>query len=407
MTTYVGPGVVNPYRSGVTGGSIPGDAATGHLKRLVADYIDELEPWDTPLYTEILRSARKRTVNQLKVETGIKRTRPMFVALTGAYTATDALITVGASNAALLQRGMVFRIENERFWATADPNISAGTIAVAFAQAGTSNANHDSGTRVEIIGTATTLDGPTYYNSPTIYGDFAYNHPQRFQGQITVDEMAAVTPDWEYDGANKLLEMISNEAKYQKIMLNKAIIHGLRQEGTLASGATRPSLMGGIPQYLTTNVRTITGNAPLSIYDIETVTGTVWSTYRRMARKLVMSYNTKISMNRLVNPYRQGTLTDNRVKLTLDEIEVETGNFTMMVDPYMPDGEIWGLDFDGFEWLTYQDHDWQVRDTKDPTTMADARAVVGAFSMLMPKEPLMFRITGFSTNPLDYPLGTF
>ena len=166
MTTYVGPGVVNPYRSGVSGGSIPGDAATGHLKRLVADYIDELEPWDAPVYTEILKSAKKRTVNQLKIETGIKRTRPMFVALTGAYTAADALITVGSTNAALLQRGMVFRIENERFWATADPNITAGTIAVAFAQAGTSNVNHTSATRVEIIGTATTTPSGIRARSP-------------------------------------------------------------------------------------------------------------------------------------------------------------------------------------------------------------------------------------------------
>lgn len=407
MTQYVGPGVINPYRSGVTGGSISGDAATGHLKRLVADYIDELEPWDTPLLTAIMGAARKRTVNQLKIETGIKRTRPMFFLLNGAYSTTQTSLDVGTTNAALLQKGMVFRIENERFWATADPNLTAGTIAVAFAQGGSTNANHAISTRVEIIGTATTLDGPTYANSPTIYGDFAYNHPQRFQGQIVLDEMAVVTPDWEYDGENKLLEMISNEAKYQKIMLNKAIIHGLRQEGTLAAGATRPSLMGGIPQYLTTNVRTITANAPLSIYDVETISGQVWASYRKMARKLVMSFNTKICWNRLINPYRQGTLTDSRVKLTLDSVEIETGEFDTMVDPYMPDGEIWGLDFSGFEWLTYKNHDWQVRDTKDIQTMSDARAVVGVFSMLMPKEPLMFRITGFSTNPLDYPLGTF
>lgn len=404
MVQYIAPGVINPYRSGVSGGSIPGDAATGHLKRLIADYVDELEPWDTPLYTAIVSGARKRTINQLKVETGIKRTRPMFVALTGAYSTTDALITVGSTNAALLQRGMVFRIENERFWATADPNVTAGTIAVAYAQAGTSNAAHASGTRVEIIGTATTLDGPSYYNSPTIYGDFAYNHPQRFQGQITIDEMAKETPDWEYEG-DKLLEMISNEAKYQKIMCHKAIIHGLRQEGTLASGATRPSLMGGIPQFLTTNVRTITGNAPLSVYDVETISSAVWASYRRMARKMVMSLNTKLAWNRLINPYRQGTLTDTKLRLKLDSVELETGEFDTMVDPYMPDGEIWGLDFSGFEWCTYKNHDWQTRDTKNPTTMADARAVVGSFSMLMPKEPLMWRITGFSTNLLDYPVG--
>lgn len=407
MPTYRGPQTVNPYPGGVTGGFIPGDAATGHVIRSIAEYADELEPWDTPTYSEILKSAKKRTINQPKAETGIKRTRPMFVTLTASYSTTNTTLTVGTTDIALLQKGMVFRIDNERFWATADPNLGAGTIAVAYAQGGTTNANHASGSRVEIIGTATTLNGPKYTNAPMIYGDFSYNHPQRFQGQLTFDEMAIVTPDWEYDSANKLTEAIANEVKYQKIMVNKAIIHGLRQAGSLSSGAETPSLMGGIPQFLTTNVRTVTGSAPLSIYDIEEITNQVWSSYRQMARKMVMSQRTKQCLNRLINPYRQGTLVDARVKLVLDSIEIETGVYEAMIDPYMPDGEIWGLDFTGFEWLTYKDHDWQVRETKDASSMSDARAVVGAFSMLMPKEPLMWRLTGFSTNPLDYPVGTF
>ena len=408
MPTVKAPQTVNPYGTGVTGGFIPGDAATGHLIRSVVEYAEELEPWDTPIYSEILKSAKKRTINQIKVETGIKRTRPMFVTLAGgAYSTSDAVLDVGTTNVTLLQKGMVFRVEDEIFWATGAPNTTTGKIAVAYAQAGTSNANHAQHSRVEIIGTATTLDGPAYTDAPMIYGDFAYNHPQRFQGQLTFDEMAIVTPDWEYDGANKLLEAIGNEVKYQKIMVEKAIIHGLRQEGSLAAAAERPSLMGGIPQFLTTNVRTVTGAAPLSIYDIEEITSQVWASYRQMARKMVMSQRTKQCLNRLINPYRQGTLVDSRVKLVLDSIEIETGVYEAMVDPYMPDGEIWGLDFTGFDWLVYKDHDWQVRDTKDEGKMSDSRAVVGAFSMLMPKEPLMWRITGFSTNPLDYPVGTF
>lgn len=406
MTTYVAPGVVNPYRSGVSGGAIPGDAATGHLIRLVDEYVDYLEPWDTPLDTKIF-GQKKKSVNQLKIENGIKRQRPLKTILNNAYTSGGATVDLGTTNVALVGRGFVLKIDDEIFWTTGEPDTSAGTIAVAGAQAGTSAANHDDESVVEIIGTATTLNSPNYYNSPVMYGDFVYNHPQRFQGQITQDDMAIVTPDWEYDGNDKLLEMIGLEAKYQKILRHKALIHGLRQEGTLASGAARPSLMGGILEFLTTNVNTITNTAPLSVFDIEEVSSDVWQTYRKMARTMVGSMTTKRALNRLLNPYREGTLTDDTLNLKLDVIKLETGDFTFMVDPYMPDGELWGLDFSGFTPLVYKDHDWQVRDTKDPTTMGDSRAVVGAFSMLMPEEPLMWRITGFSTNLNAYPTGQF
>jgi len=406
MTTYVSPGVGTPYRSAVNGGTIPGDASTGHLIRLVDEYVDYLEPWDTPLDTKVF-GGKKKTVDQLKIENGIKRQRPLFTTLNSSYSTSDTVVNLGTTNVALVGRGFVLKIDNEIFWTTGEPNVSTGEIAVAFGQAGTNNANHSAAAKVEIIGTATTLNAPNYFNSPVIYGDFVYNHPQRFQGQITMDDMAKVTPDREYDGSDRLLEQISLEAKYQKILRNKALIHGLRQEGTLASGAARPSLMGGIPTFLTTNVRTIANNAPLSVYDVEEISANVWQTYRKMARTMVGSMNTKRAVNRLLNPYRQGTLSDKKASLVFDSVEIETGTFDFMVDPYMPDGELWGLDFGGFTPLVYKGHDWQIRDTKDPTTMGDSRAIVGAFSLLMPEEPLMWRITGFSTDLNAYPSGTF
>jgi len=404
MTTYVAPGTKNPYRGGVTGGSIPGDAATGHLKRLVDEYVEAYDPWVTPTYSKILSDGKKGVINQLKVEDGIKRQRLLTVPLTSNYTVASTTLTVGTTNIALLQKNMVFQIGAEIFWATADPDTAAGTIAVAFAQAGTSNAAHASGDNVVVIGLATTFDGPTYPNAPSIYGDFVYNHPQRFASQHTFDDLAIVTPDWERDGNNKLAEMMEEETKYVKMIVNRAVIYGKRQEGTLATGATRPSLMGGIGQMLTTNVGTISPNGSnLSVYHIEDITASVWSKYRQMATTMVMSLNTKRIWNRLINPYRQGTLTDSTLKLKLDSVELETGTFTSLIEPDMPDGEIWGLDFSGFKWFTYQGQDWDVRDTSDPTRMAKSKGLNGTFSMLMPGEPLMWRISGFNQTLSAYP----
>lgn len=407
MPTYVSPGTGNPYNTSVTGGYIPGDAATGHTIRYIADVVDVIEPWATPLLTKVQGSAKKSVLNQVKAETLTRRQRPHTCTLTSGYTSGGTTLTVGTTNSALLSKGMVLKIDSEIFWTTADPNTGAGTIACVGAQGGTSAANHSSGATVRVIGKATTLNGPSYTNAPVIYGDWLYNYAQRFEHQLIFDDLAKITPDWELDG-DKLAERVSEEGKNLKILLDETLHHGLRQVGTLTSGSERPSLMGGIPQFLTTNVTTISPTRALSIFDIESASAGVWATYRRMATTLVMSMSSKRAFNRLINPYRQATFMDDTLKAKLDNVSLETGDFTVMVDPFMPDGEIWGLDFSpgSFHWLTYKDHDWQVRDTTMPNVMSQSKAVVGAFSFLMPKEPLMFRITGFSTTLTDYPVGT-
>lgn len=404
MTQYIAPGIKNPYRGGVSNGSIPGDAATGHVKRLVDEYVEAFDPWVTPTYSKILSDGEKGVMNQMKVEDGIKRQRLLTVPLTSNYSTTGTTLTVGTTNIALLQKNMVFQIEDEVFWATADPDTAAGTIAVAFAQAGTTNANHASGKDVMVIGLATTFDGPTYPNAPSIYGDFVYNHPQRFASQHPLDELAIVTPDWERDGANKLAELMEEETKYVKLIVNRTCLRGKRQEGTLATGATRPALMGGIGSFLTTNVGTVSpSGSNLSPYHIEDITSTVWNKYRQMATTMVMNLNTKRIWNRLINPYRQGTLEDTSLTLKFDTVELETGTFTAFIEPDMPDGEIWGIDFSGIKWFTYQGQDWDIRDTTDPTRMAMSKAITGTFSMLMPGEPLMWKISGFNTSLSAYP----
>lgn len=403
--TYRSPMTGNPYNDSVTGGYIAGDAATGATIRLIADVVDVLEPWDTPMLTKIQSAAKKSTVNQLKIEQLTRRQRPHTTTISANYTSGGTFLTFGTTNIKLFGKGMVLKIGSELFWTTDEPNATAGTIAVVGGQGGSTPANHTSGDAVRVVGKATTLDGPNYTRAPVIYGDFLYNYPQRFESKLDFDDMAIVTPDWEISG-DKLAERITEEAKNLKILLDEAIHHSLRQQGSLSSGSETPSLMGGIPQFLTTNVTTISPSRALSIFDIESASAAIWATYRRMATTLVMSMNTKRSFNRLINPYRQATFMDTTLKAKLDTVELETGTFDVMVDPYMPDGEIWGLDFSGFHWITYKGGDWQVREVSDPDVMAKAKAVVGIFSLLMPKEPLMFRITGFSTTLTDYPAGT-
>ena len=57
-----------------------------------------------------------------RVEDGIKRQRLLTVPLTSNYTSGGTSLTVGTTNVPLLQKNMVFQIDSEILWATADPD---------------------------------------------------------------------------------------------------------------------------------------------------------------------------------------------------------------------------------------------------------------------------------------------
>lgn len=405
MATIITPGIVNPYGSSqITHGSIPGDAATGYLKRFIGPFVEALNPMKTPVLEAIQSRAAKKTTNQLKIEQHTEASRTFRTTLAGgAYTTTGTSLNLGTTNIRLFQKGMVVKIDDEYFWTNADPNITAGTIGVAFAQAGSSNANHSQNAVVHIIGTANPLNGPAPYLSPALYGDFAWNTIQRFNGSHKFDVIANKTPDLLYDTSNKIEDWIEKEAESQKFLLNRALMFGERQVGDLTPGAEIPPLMRGIQNWLTTNVTTLTGSPPLTMYDIEEATADVWSEYQTMALTILASMNTKRAINRSLNILRRAEAGETSLSLKLDMIELETGTFEFMVDPNMPDGEIWGVDFSGMEFYTFEGEDWSTEPVETGTPFSVQQSVSGTFSLLVPKEPLMWKVNGFSTDLSDYP----
>lgn len=403
-TQYVGVGTYNPYRSGVTGGTIPGDANTGHLKRDISAFVEAMEPTETPIYSTALSKGRKRTVEQVKVESGIKHRRIFKTALSANHNNSTTTLTVGTTDIKLLQKHMVLRIVDatngdEIVWCTADPDLGAGTIAILRAQGGTSAAAHDSGCVVQMVGTANPLNGPDFVTSPVVYGEFINNYVQRFTAGIKLDRLARRTPDLERTG-DKLVQFIQEETQNQKDLVERALIYGKPQEGSLSSAT--PPLMGGIGHFLTTNTTNLAG-APLSAFDIEEITSSIWSAYgENVPKTLIMNLKTKRILNRLLNPYREITGSDTSLDLRFQKVTLETGTFEFMVSRYLPDGEIWGINWDNFEWCTYRDGNWSVEDVPE-TGFYNQKAISGTFSLLFRSEQASFRIYGFNTDLNAYP----
>lgn len=410
MTTFVGGGQIsNAYSDGVSGGFIPGDAATGWYLRYIGDLVDAYEPTKTPVYSSI---KKRETVNQLKVEWGLKRVRPHKVTLSAALTTGTTSLTVGTTDIKKLQKYMVLRIMDatagdEIVWLSADPNLGAGTVTIVRAQGGTSDpgVDHAISLTAEVIGTAEPLTGVDHAISPYLYGDLTYNNIQRFAGGPKMDRVARFTPDLERKG-DKLAGILREEGLNQRILLEKALLLGGRQAGAPATPTA--SLMGGIRYYLgsidsNNNVRTVTGS--LSIYDIETIMAAVWARYTdNVATTAMVSMNTMLIINRAINGMRMVTGDTNSVDLRLRKIMFGTGEVSFMVHPWMPEGEIWGVDFGGMTLCEYAGEGnggWHT-EINAHSGSYDWQSVVGVYSFKMEGEPTMWRITGFDRTLANY-----
>jgi len=399
--TTVGPGVLNPYNSGTSGGTIVGDAATGSQKRDLGQYVDALEGYDVPTLDAV---PKRGTATQLKHEWGIKVQRPLRTTLGSSLTTGTTTMTVATGFGPNLMKYMVFKIidatnGDEIVWADADR--VGDTISIVRAQGGTTDpgVTHASALTVEILATAQPLTGPDHPLSPIIYGNLGFNYPQRIGDSFKIDLVANATDDYE-KRADRIMNELDEVARLQKIELNKTLLRGGRQAGT--PGTPTPPMMGGIGFYLSTNTTNLSG-AALSIFNVDDLATTVWSTYRNnVARRIWMSIGTKRILSRLFLMQRQGDWNQKSITTVLDSVEFETGKYEFVIDPYMPDGELWGIDTSGMALMPYADNDWHTQDLA-VTGEYIWKSLAGVFTFEFNKEPVCWRIYGFDTTLANYP----
>jgi len=143
----------NSYSTGVSGGAVPGDAATGHLQRLfIADWMNALEPYETELLTRVKRG---KTINQRKYEWGQGKQTPhrSAVGAGGVADGTATTVPVAAGHGAYFQ--VYHLVKNLRtgeiFLVTA---ISTDNLTVVRAQSGTTGAAMTAGDVLEIFSIA-------------------------------------------------------------------------------------------------------------------------------------------------------------------------------------------------------------------------------------------------------------
>ncbi len=387
------------------GGSIPGDAATGHVIRDVRGFVENLAPQSTPILTRIMGNGRRtKSGDQHKIEWGSSANLPHTATVGSTYTSAATSLVVGSGEGARFQKYHLLAIyaldanglpdisTKMEAWVSAEP--STDTLTIVPAQGSTSNRGFAVGDRVEIIGTAVP-EGQDFTVSATVYGDLLFNYYQLHAKSAIVTMEANVTPNHEY-GKGEMARRQKENTQRIKLELEKAIIQGGRQAGTLATPT--PSLMGGIDFFIPSGVTTNLLGAQIGPYDIETLGASLWESVGDAgAKSLLMNMRTARFFDGLVNKYRQADMGTTSVNLQLSEFTTRVGTYKIEVTRWVPDGVVYGVNFDNLSLVAYEGMEWQEKEhSTDGAYMQ--RSIFGKYTLQVESPETFFKIYGFNTD---------
>lgn len=333
-------------------GTIPAAQVVRDLRPAAA----AMEPRDTPLLSTIGYGA---PVMAEKHEWARRAWTPLESAVATQQLAAATTLVVTTGHGKYFSRYMVIKILNEIQWVTA---VSGDTLTVVRAQGGTSAAQHELTEKVRIIGTAMPqmLD---YALSPFSWGDQFFNYPQRFSGAVKGDRRYYASESYEPTQTDHDAK-VNDELATQKLLLEMALFYGRRQAGDPTVGAERPSMMGGLNEFIGITGggtrKTISGD--LNIYhleealvDFDLAIGT------NAPRQIIMNQKTKQIINRLLNSRRMGTMESTTARLVWNRVEFTTGEYSFMVSRNVPDGEIWLLNTRDLKVRPFRSLGWHER----------------------------------------------
>lgn len=410
MSTIVQQSTLTSYPSSLSG-PIPGDAATGHIKREVTDYVEALAPMDTPLLKMIKKG---KSYSQPKIEwiTGadVQHTATLNEALDSSE--TDVTLDSGqAARVQVYQTIAVFEPDDagepdfatrEIMWVTA-VDTTTDVLTVVRAQGGTSAGTFADGAHVEILSSAVP-EGEDFVISPDAFGTFYHNFFQLVQKGARISEEGNVTPNWEFQNGQHISRIMKRVTMRAKRELEKAIVQGGKQQGTNASGSSkRPAMMGGINDFIAAagDVTNLNGR-PITPFDIEQAGANLWdSVGDAAAKKLLMSMTTARMFDGILQKYKEGQLNDTSVDLTFDKFTTRFGQFEIVPTRWIPEGVVYGVNTDELSIHPYEGMDWTEKEHSTDGAYI-WRSIYAKYTLKCLAPETFFKIYGFDTDLSNY-----
>lgn len=407
MSTFVFNNPANTYKQTTTGGTV----STAELKDIVVDWVNALEPWETPVLEKIM--SNDEFDQELHQWGQSKRIRFDTVLKTSIDGSTQTL-ELPSGDSLLYQKWAVLAIYDPR---SDDPTLpdesTKETVLVTAINTaddkltvtrgfGTSASSHAANSFVRFIGTAEPLNN-SHTEAPRIRGFREYNYPQRFQAQLQADKRAQNMPTWEHP-TNSLLADFAEEMKKQKMLLQRSVFEGERKAGV---GNSTPSMFGGLNTFLTTNAVNCAG-AKIGVDDIDDILADLWVTSDTAHRKvLVMGMNEARILDSTIDPIRRATVQDDTLNRVVRLYRFRTGEFEVMPMREIPANNIYVLDWSLIKLRPFKGLNWHVSEKSGANHAVDhdVKAISGDFTLEVHSEHAMARIYNFDGNLDNYRQG--
>jgi len=386
----------NTYTQDVAGGTV----ATAASREEVVAWVSALEPWKTPFLTEVMTNDEF----EYELHQWGQSFRPeMESTVATAMTAGATTIPVAAGDGVLFKKGDVLAIYD----GDASGNLidaSKQNVIVTDTPSGDNipveavTAARAVGAVVRIIGSSEPLNSE-HTEAPRTRGIRLFNYPQRFQAKLTADKRAQNQPTWEHPD-NPFLADFAEEQLRQKVLLERAVFEGERRAGT---GSTA-SLMGGLHQFITTNVVDLAGATigPDQLDDV--LTDLELATESAGNKRLVMGYNEARILDTSIDSIRRADVQDDTLNRVVRAYDFRVGRFEVTPMRNVPPGNIYVLDMANIKVRPFKGLNWHVsgKDGTDHAVDHDVKAISGDFTLEVQAEHAMARITNFNTNLAAY-----
>ena len=377
----------------------------------VKQWAEALEPRKTPFLTKIGFGDAK---DQRPWYWGQSQSVPLETTLAEAVSIGETAIDLATGAGKYCPKGTVLEIidflagsttildQSTREIAIVTDTDATDTVTVLKGQGGTSDVVHSSGAKVFIIGSAE-IEGETTRDVAAVSRGFQfYNYFQRFStGGIKADIAAQNMPTWEHPSGNPMMADLKAVTETEKVKLEKALWRGGRQAGS----TTVPALMGGIDQFITTNVTNL-AQAKITPNLIESELRDLVATVDGGAEGLVFlsSYKTASILDKVMNPIRQATATDDTLKLFTKVYEFRFGRFEVMPSHWCSDGVIYGIRWENLKVHPFKGADWHLsrKNGKDHGVDHDQVFLSGDFTFIVSKEASMLKLHSFNEDESVY-----
>lgn len=372
-------------------------------KRSITDIFKIITPSDVPLIARLGLdgSSKLRLVNwpSTKLEWLEDTLAPASVVLSTTMDNSQTNVVVTA-NATKFHVGDMVKLESEYMYVTAI--VDGDNITVVRARWGSSAAAHtaDAVLALSII-TNARLEGAESSVSYSTVATAPFNYTQIFHKEIDVTRTEAKRLKY---GINDLYDLQIQKAiggggavPGQKgragelpIKLENAAFHGKAFLGTGTLGQT----MGGLPNYITTNVTTIGSTTALDRKSLEDTIQNCW-TAGGAPNLLVCNAWGKRKITSFYEGGVRLTYETTMGGLVIDRIDTEFGQMDILLDRHCPSNEVWILDESRVGFLTFDE--FFVEDLAKGGDYMKGE-VIGEYSFFVCNQTAHGVVRGFSTS---------